>query len=373
MDLLEYQGKTLFHRYGIPIPKGALWPEIPECAGPFVLKAQVASGKRGKRGGIRFADDRKIAGQAVQEMESLSFEGETVAAIYVEQCLDIAREIYLALAIDRDRRCPVLLASAEGGIDVEDAPEGSLLRLPIHTFLGLRGFHVSAVARWLGVEGQTGEQLAEVVHALYALMLSEDAELVEVNPLVVSADGSVVAADAKVSLDDNAAFRRHPVEGASESSASRRSSFEQAVADAGAVGIEIDPDGDIIAVVSGAGLMMATLDILCEAKLRVRAVVDLGGSVLAGGEVLGRVFQAVVAAGPRATFLNAYMHTALCDELARMMIEAQRIAPLEGRVLVRLKGRNSDVGRSLLSDQGFDVFEDLGPAIETLTQARELV
>ncbi|MFC4352240.1 ATP-grasp domain-containing protein [Fodinicurvata halophila] len=373
MDLLEYQGKALLHRHGIPIPKGALWPDLPGCEGRIVLKAQVASGKRGKRGGIRVLDGPETAQDAVREMESLIFDGETVSEVYLEECLDIARELYLAFAVDRDRRCPVLLASPEGGIDVEEAPADALLRLPIDPFLGLREFHIAAAARWLGVGVEAREQLAGVVRSLYSLMISEDAELVEINPLVVTGDGNIVAADAKVSLDDNAAFRRQAITESREPSQTRMSQLEQAVAEAGAVGIEIDPDGDIVAVVSGAGLMMATLDILCQAGLRVRAVVDLGGSVLAGGEVLGRVFQAVVAAGPQATFLNAYMHTALCDELARMLIEAQQIAPLEGQVVVRLKGRNSDAGRSLLADQGFEVFEDLAPAIQALTQSRELV
>ena len=367
MDLLEYQGKALFRRHGISVPSGSLWPEEPDFDGSLVVKAQVAAGGRGKAGGIRFATDKREANLIAGDMQNGSLNGRPVQAVYIERRLDIRRELYLALAIDRDRRCLTLLVAAEGGVDVEELPHGGLLRIAIDPLLGLRDFHVAAALRCAAVDDAQQPALAGVVRCLYRLAIEEDAELVEINPLVITADGDVVAADAKVVLDDNAWFRRKPLNHELPTShLGARSPLESEIAAAGAVGVEVDPQGELVAVVSGAGLMMATLDLLCEQGLRVRCAVDLGGTVLAGGEVLSRVFEAVGAARPRVTFLNAFMQTALCDEFARMLLDAQQRKPLGGRIVVRLKGRNAEAGRDLLARQGFEVYEDLTPAIRAL-------
>jgi succinyl-CoA synthetase beta subunit len=295
-----------------------------------------------------------------------------VQAVYVEQRLDIRRELYLALAIDRDRRCLTLLVAAHGGVDVEELPDGSLARIAIDPLLGLRDFHVAAALRSAGLEEGQRPALAGVVRSLHRLAIGEDAELVEINPLVITGGGDVIAADAKIVLDDNAAFRRKPLdEEVSPAHHTGRSLLEAEIAASGAVGVEVDPHGELVAVVSGAGLMMATLDLLCEQGLPVRCAVDLGGTVLAGGEVLSRVFEAVGAARPRITFLNAFMQTALCDEFARMLLDAHLRKPLSGRIVVRLKGRNADTGRDLLARQGFEVYEDLAPAVQALVSSSE--
>lgn len=368
MDLLEHQGKALFRRHGIPVPAGALWPELPTEEGEMVVKAQVFEGRRGKRGGICFASSREDARDAARKMTGVRLGVNTVEAVYIEQRLDIAREMYLAIALDRDRGCPVLLASPYGGIDVEETPAGSLLRLPIDPLLGLRDFHVQAAVRGLGGAAGREEVIATIVRALHSLVVAEDALLAEINPLIMTGSGELRAADAKVTLDDNAAFRRTFTAGDPVAGAGNRTPLEAEIAETGAVGIEIDPDGDMVAVVSGAGLMMATLDILSEAGSRVRAVVDLGGSVLAGGEALSHVFNAVSRFRPRITLVNAYLHTAFTDELARMLVEAQRIAPLTGHTVIRLKGRGGDQGRAILAQEGFEVFEELAPAIAAATK-----
>jgi succinyl-CoA synthetase beta subunit len=372
MDLLEYQGKALFRRYGIPVPSGRLWPEQPDCGGALVVKAQVPAGGRGKAGGIGFAADWQEASRIAGDMHGRSLNGRQVQAVYVEQRLDIRRELYLALAVDRDRRCLTLLVAAQGGVDVEELPGGSLARIAIDPLLGLRDFHVAAALRSAGLEEGQRPALAGVVRSLHRLAIGEDAELVEINPLVITGGGDVIAADAKIVLDDNAAFRRKPLdEEVSPAHQTGRSVLEAEIAASGAVGVEVDPHGELVAVVSGAGLMMATLDLLCEQGLPVRCAVDLGGTVLAGGEVLARVFEAVGAAQPRVTFLNAFMQTALCDEFARMLLDAHQRKPLRGRIVVRLKGRNADTGRDLLAQQGFEVYEDLAPAVQALVSSTE--
>jgi succinyl-CoA synthetase beta subunit len=367
MDLLEHQGKALFRRYGIPVPSGRLWPEKPDWDGALVVKAQVPAGGRGKAGGIGFAADWQEATRIAGKMQGGSLNGRPVQAVYVEQRLDIHRELYVAMAVDRDRRSLTLLVSAEGGVDIEELPEDSMARIVIDPLLGLRDFHVAAALRGACCEKGERPAFVELVRSMHRLAIGEDAELVEINPLVITGGGDVIAADAKVVLDDNAAFRRKPLdEEVSPAHDSGRSLLEAEIAATGAVGVEVDPQGELVAVVSGAGLMMATLDLLCEQGLSVRCAVDLGGTVLAGGEVLARVFEAVGEAQPRVTFLNAFMQTALCDEFARMLLDAHRRKPLSGRIVVRLKGRNADTGRDLLAQQGFEVYEDLASAVQAL-------
>jgi succinyl-CoA synthetase beta subunit len=272
------------------------------------------------------------------------------------------------VVLDRDRRCLTLVHALGGGVEVESLPQEALTRVPVDPLIELRDFHVARVLEAAKVEGETRRAYGEVVRALYTLAVAEDATLAEVNPLALTADGGVVAADAKVTLDDNARFRRAaPDDGDAQAAAA--STLEQSLRATGAVGVEVDPDGDVVAVVSGAGLMMATLDLLVERGHKVRAVVDLGGTVLAGGEVLARVFAAVAAAGPRVTLLNAFMQTALCDEFARMLVQAQEMSPLRGGVVIRLKGRQADEGRRLLVERGFQVHEDLVPALDGLADA----
>jgi succinyl-CoA synthetase beta subunit len=372
MDLLEHQGKALFRRYRIPVPSGAVWPEQPDWDGALVVKAQVPAGGRGKAGGIGFAAAWQEATRMAGDMQTSSLNGRPVQAVYIEQRLDIHRELYLAIAVDRDRRSLTLLVAPEGGVDIEDVPEDSMARISIDPLLGLRDFHVAAALRGARCEMGQRPGFVELVRNVHRLAIGEDAELVEINPLVITGGGEVIAADAKVVLDDNAAFRRKPLD-ATFSSAhdTGRSLLEAQIAATGAVGVEVDPQGELVAVVSGAGLMMATLDLLCEQGLPVRCAVDLGGTVLAGGEVLARVFEAVGAAQPRVTFLNAFMQTALCDEFARMLLDAHRRKPLSGRIVVRLKGRNADTGRDLLARQGFEVHEDLAPAVQALLGATE--
>jgi len=369
MDLLEHQGKALFRRHGIPVPTGAVWPDLPSVEGELVVKAQVADGRRGKRGGIVFAKSPQDARDAARRMLGSRLETTAVQGVYTEPRVDIAHEMYLAIALDRDQACTVLLASPHGGTEVEDAPCGSLRRVPIDPLLGLRDFHVRAAVAGLGAVPQRRDEVARIVRALYELVITEDALLAEINPLAITTSGAVRAVDAKVVLDDYAAFRRAPVAPGAPRAAGNGTVLEESIAATGAVGIEIDPDGDVVAVVSGAGLMMATLDILSEAGTRVHAVVDLGGLVLAGGEALSRVFNAVSQSRPRKTLINAYLHTAFTDELARMLVEAQRISPLSGHAVVRLKGRNAQAGRVVLAGHGFEVFEELAPAISAVTNA----
>src|SRR5579875_131223 len=360
MQIYEFEGKRLFAAHGIPVPRGAVWPEFPAGVERYVAKAQVRSGGRGKRGGIRFIDGKAALATAVTALSGRSFDGDTVGCVYVEERLEIASEFYLAVAIAREARCRIILASPSGGVDIEAVPPDRLLKLPINPLLGLRPFMTRRIVDFLAVPTRTAAALAEIVSRLVALAAREDAELAEINPLVLTTDGKLIAVDAKVRLDGNARFR-HPEWQAYGRTAG--TPFEAAIEAAGSVAIEVDPAGDMIAVMSGAGLMMATLDLLTAQGQRVRAVIDLGGVVLRGAEGLTPVFRAVAALRPKLTFINAYLQTALCDELARGIAEAYAAAPFPGATVVRLKGRNADQAQGILRPLGFALHAELPAAL----------
>jgi succinyl-CoA synthetase beta subunit len=369
MDLLEYEAKRLFGRHGIVVPRGGLWPDPPAGLGPCVVKAQVRAGGRGKQGGIRFASSLSEARAAAQGLLGSAIGDAAVERVYIEERLDIARELYLAVTIDRDARCHTLLASSEGGVEVEAVAAGRILRVPIDPVMGLRPFAVRRVVRFLGPPDEAAEPLGATVQALYDLAMQEEATLAEINPLALTADGRVVAADAKVSLDDRAAYR-HP-DWSEFERAELGTLAERAVLRAGGVAAEVDPEGDVVGVISGAGLMMATLDMMVAHGIRVRCVIDMGGTPLGGSAGLIPIFEAVAAMRPKMTFINAYFHTALADSFARGVLDAAETAPLSGKLILRLVGRRAEEGRRLLAPLGFETHEGLVEAIAAVAAAAQ--
>lgn len=369
MELLELDGKALFAKHGIPIPAGAVWPDVPDVTGGLVVKAQLAHGGRGKRGGIQFADDAAAVAPLARQLDGFEIDGVRTQAVYVEEKLAIAREAYLSIVVDRDSGGHVLIAAAEGGVEIEALGKDQLLRLPIDPLIGLRPFHIAHVVRHLGATGEAAGAVAALIANLYALVRDEDAMMAEINPLVTTADGQMVAADAKVSLDANAAFRHGGY--ADFHQTDDRSPVERAVAETGGVAVEVDPQGEVIGVVSGAGLMMATLDIIAARGLKARCMVDLGGSVLRGPEGLATVFSAVFGLGAPLLFVNSYLQTGLSDGIAEGFRVANQAEPFAGQAVFRLKGRRLDEARAILKPYGHPVFTDFAEAIDALMQAAD--
>ena len=369
MQLPEFEGKRLFRRHGIPVPRGVLWPELPETPDGFVVKAQIAEGGRGKRGGIRFAATAPAAAAAAEALLGSVIGGHRVDEVYVEERLDIAAELYLSVVLDRGRCCYAILAAPRGGVDVEARAVEGLVRLPLDPLSAPGAAQLDRTVAALGLSGATADAARALVASLTRLVLAEDAQLAEINPLALTEQGALVAADARVVLDPNAAFR-HP-EWRGWSLPPEGSDVERAIAATGSVAVEVDPAGDILAVVSGAGLMMATLDMLVAGGGRPRLMIDLGGVVLAGAERIVPVLRAATKLAPKATFFNAYFQTALCDHFARALADAHAELPLTGAVVVRLKGRNDGAARRILEPLGFTVMSDLEPALAaTLAAAR---
>lgn len=357
MRLYEYEGKALLAQYGVPIPQGALWPELPHGGGPLVVKAQILSGKRGKQGGIRFVSGMDACATEVEGLMRSGIGEHPVERVYVEERLEIEHELYVAIVVDRDRWSPVILASPQGGVDVEEVPDAQMARLPIDPLLGLRPFAVRYVTNWLGLTGDVARQAAAVIYGLYEVFETADAELVEINPLVVTRDGRVMAADAKVTLDDEAAFR-HP-----ERPIGQRmgTAFERHCASRGTVAVEMD--GDVAIVVSGAGLMMATVDLLGAAGMRLLAAVDLGGTAF-GSPTLPEVIRLVIGLSPKVILINAFFNLAFCDILAQGIADGFRGERYGGRVVVRLRGRNLAEAKAILRPLGFTLVDELSDAID---------
>ena len=266
VKLAEWRGKDVFRRYGVPLPKGhvARSPEEAETLTregtvplPCVVKAQVLAGGRGKGGAVKFANTSAEAGSAALAILGLEFKGERVKEVLLEEKLTLSKELYVSLTLDRALRLPVLITSSRGGVEIESVGDAEIDRQPIDPFPGLTGYQKRRAAKVLGLTGGPAKSLDRLLEALWRLFNGEDAELVEINPLAVVADG-LVALDAKVIIEDDAAFR-HP-----EFAEIRddRTPLEEIAREKDIAFVQLD--GNIGVIANGAGLTMATLDVLQE-------------------------------------------------------------------------------------------------------------
>ena len=361
MRLLEFEAKRILAARGISVPCGAVWPLLPEVVDQYVVKAQIPEGGRGKQRGIAFASNANEAARVARQMLDRSIGGQAVRRVYIEERLDIERELYFSVRVDRDARAYSVLASPDGGVEVETVSVDRLLDVPIDPLRGLTPDVVPRVLQFLRITPALHQAAGATVAALVAAAAEEDAELIEINPLALTRDGKIVVADAKMTVDDNAAFR-HP--GWSDLTlAAADDTVEGRVRAAGATAVEVDPQGTVIAVVSGAGLMMATLDLLSAAGARVRFMVDLGGTPLADRRKLVPILTAMIGLAPVVLFINAYFQTALADDFARSIVDALEMSSMTSRVIVRLKGRNAEGARRILAPHRVEMYEGLAEGL----------
>jgi succinyl-CoA synthetase beta subunit len=346
--LLEHEGKALLARHGIPVPPGALLPGMPGD-GPFMVKAQMLAGGRGKAGGIRPAADATEARAAAAAMAGLVIGDEAVRGIYVERRLDIARELYLACRVDRDLGQVVVLAAPEGGVEIESVPPDRIHAFPVDPLIGLCEHTVAAAARALAGGTAAEAEVARIVRQAYAALVAEDAELVEINPLVVTVAGAVVAADAKVTLDEDAAFRH-----AGRRAIPDGTPFEEAARRLEVIGIELP--GEIAAMMNGAGMTMATLDQVTAMGGSIRALVELHGAMARGPAHLAEVIALMLTLRPKVLLFNVYFQFRNLETVAEGIALALRAAP-QGSVppvVVRMRGVKAESATRLLAP--FDIF-----------------
>ena len=355
MDLLEYQGKELFKKHGVPVPEGqhaATVAEAVEAAErlgyPVVIKAQVQIGGRGKAGGIKLAGDREEAEQHAEAILGMDIRGLTVHELYVEKASRIAEEYYAAIVLDRGAKKPMAMLSRTGGMDVEEiAAEDPTAMATLHVdpLLGFTEFQGRRLAFESGVAADVVRPVGSLLSGLYAVFVEEDATLVEVNPLLVTEDREVVALDAKVTIDGNAVYR-HP-DTAAFRNPSAEDPQEQMAKERGLTYVKLD--GNVGILGNGAGLVMSTLDVVAQAGGKPANFLDAGGGAKAE-EITNAV--EVILSDPKVTavLFNIFGGITRCDEVARGLVAAFSQIEVKVPFVVRLDGTNDEEGRRILSE-----------------------
>ena len=368
MNLHEYQSKQLFARYGIPVPNGHVASTPEEAAeaarrlggGVWVVKAQVHAGGRGKAGGVKLAktvDDVKAAatGMLGQRLTTKQTgpDGLPIHQVYVESGSKIERELYLSLLLNRDTSHIAFVASQAGGMDIEEVAAKTpdkIIRVEIHPATGIQGSHCRALAYGLGLTGKQVAQFEQVARGLYKLYVDCDASLVEVNPLIVNGDGDVVALDGKIGIEDNSLFRQKELVAWRDKSQEDEMEVLAGEADLNYVSL----DGDIACMVNGAGLAMATMDVIQLHGGSPANFLDVGGG--ATRERVTTAFKLILG-NPRvkAILVNIFGGIVRCDMIAEGVIGAARDLGLHLPVVVRIEGTNAPAGRKLLAESGLEL------------------
>jgi succinyl-CoA synthetase beta subunit len=370
MKLLEHEGKALLAKHGVPLPPGAIWPAVPESTGGWVVKAQVLAGGRGKRGGIRVAADRAELEAQAAALSGGRLGDEPIHAVWVEQKLEIAREYYLAALVDRDLGRVAVIASAEGGVDIEQVGREKIFRVDVDPLIGIAAFQVQQLRRSLGLEGELAKQFQALVLATVETLVEEDAELVEINPVIATTGGRLVAGDAKVLLDDDA-VSRHPKR-SSPVAWSSDSAFMQRCRELDVIGVDNrrrapPPRRPSVSILgNGAGLTMATYDQVTLSGLDVAGAIELHGALARGVEHTANVFEAFFLLEADVLFVNAFYQLRSTDALANALVMAlgRPGAPERNRVVCRMRGVNQQASRAILEQAGVFYSPSLREATE---------
>ena len=354
VKLTEWRGKEIFRGYGIPLPRGAVVRSREEAVAaaqsgtvplPCVVKAQVLAGGRGKGGAVRFANTADEARSATSAILGLEFKGERVREVLLEEKLPIGKELYLSFTLDRGLRLPILISSAQGGVEIESVDDAAIDRQPVDPFPGLTSYEKRRAAKHLGVSGPGRASLDRLLDGLWKLFVAEDAELVEINPLAIVGDG-LVALDAKVIIEDDAAFR-HPEYAEIRDD---RTPLEEIAREKEIAFVQLD--GNIGVIANGAGLTMATLDVLKEFGGRPGVFLDLGGTD--DPKKVTEAFLLMAQAHPKAVFLNIFGGVTKCDTVAKGLVEAMGQVPIPERfpLVARIRGNNEKEGIEILQKAG---------------------
>jgi succinyl-CoA synthetase beta subunit len=354
MDLFEYQGKQFLARHGVEVPSGGVADTVEEALAkaarlgyPVAVKAQVRTGGRGKAGGIKVAHDPDELATHAGSILGMDIKGHTVHRVWVERGTVPAEEYYASLTVDRGNRCYLVLLSARGGVDIEEvaaAEPEAIVRERVSASTGLSRDHAQAIVDAAGLAADVGDQAADMLVALFGALTEGDAELVEVNPLAVTADRRLVALDAKVTLDGSARFR-HP-EWDGWATAEWHDERERRARERGLNYVGLD--GTVGVIGNGAGLVLSTLDVVDQVGGSAANFLDVGGG--ASADVIAAALE-VVDSDDRvqAVLVNIFGGITRCDEVARGIIDALDRVELRSPIVVRLDGTNAEEGRALLA------------------------
>lgn len=369
MNLNEYQAKRLFGQYGVPVPEGdvATTPDearaiAEQLGGKVIVKAQVLIGGRGKAGGVKLATDPADAAAKAKEILGMDIKGFTVHKVLIDPAADIADELYLAIMVDRSKRQPMIMASAEGGMDIEqvnaDTPE-KIIKVHINPTIGIKRHHSVQIASRMGLGADKFSGFHKVLAGLYNCFVSTEATLTEVNPLIIQGDGTFSAIDGKMTLDDSA-LGRHP-ELAAMRDPDALTENEIRAKEAGINYIQLD--GNIGCLVNGAGLAMTSMDVINFFGGEPANFLDIGGGAKA--EAVTAALNIILGdANVQAVLINIFGGITRCDEVAKGILEALKNIDTDVPFVVRLEGTNAVEGRQILADANL-------PTAVTLSEAAE--
>jgi len=366
MKIHEYQAKALLARHGVPVPRGevASTPEEAEAiakklCGSVVVKAQIHAGGRGKGGGVKVAQDadaaREIAGN-ILGMTLITHqtgpEGRVVKKVLIEETLPIERELYLGIVLDRVIGKNVFMASSEGGMDIEEVAHSTperIIKEPLEPGLGLLPFQARKLAFAIGITGPAVNLAAQAMIALSKAVEEFDASLAEINPFILTKDGKVFALDAKMNIDDNAMFRHKDLAGLRD-----LNEEDPLEVEASKFGLNyIKLDGSVACMVNGAGLAMATMDIIQYAGGTAANFLDVGGG--ANAEQIKNAFRILLSdSAVKAVLINIFGGILRCDTLATGVVAAARELSIKVPIVVRMEGTNVELGQKILLESGFN-------------------
>ena len=380
MKIHEYQAKAILAEYGVPVPRGEMATTAQEAGeiarrlgGTVVVKAQIHAGGRGKGGGVKVvknADDAENVAKNMLGMQLVTHQtgpqGQQVGRVLIEQGLQIERELYFGLLIDRSAQCPVMMASRAGGMDIEEVAEKTpelIVREYIDPAIGVGGFQARKLAFGIGLEGPQVAKAVKVISALYDAFVGTDASLVEINPLIVTAGGDLLALDAKVTFDDNAMFRHAAFKDLRDLSEEDPLEIEASKFSLNYIRL----DGNIGCMVNGAGLAMATMDIIKLAGGEPANFLDVGGG--ANAEQIKNAFR-ILMMDPdvKAVLINIFGGILRCDVLAAGVIAAVKELGVPVPIVIRMKGTNVEEGKKMLAESGLNF-----TSADTMGEAADLV
>lgn len=384
MNIHEYQAKALLGKFGVSVPRGrvAFTPaeavEVAQELGGsvWVVKAQIHAGGRGKGGGVQVVNSHDEVSATTEKMLGMNLvthqtgpQGKEVKRVYIEEGCDIARELYLSLLLDRATGFITVIASTEGGMDIEEVASSTpekILRVAIDPATGAQAFHARKLAFGLGLEGPQIRSVAKFLGGMYQAFTELDASLVEINPLVVTGEGELVALDAKMNFDDNGLFRHQDITDLRDEDEEDPAELEASRHDLNYIKL----DGSIGCMVNGAGLAMATMDIIKLFGGEPANFLDVGGGATA--ERVTTAFKIILSdTNVKGILVNIFGGIMRCDVIAAGIVEAAKEVDLNVPLVIRLEGTNVELGKSILSESGLDIVsaDDLSDAAEKVVRA----
>jgi succinyl-CoA synthetase beta subunit len=347
MKLFEYQGKELFRKYDISTPKGKLVrneKDFNNLTFPIILKAQVPIGGRGKAGGIKIAQDSNDAEEKLSKILGMDIRGYTVGKVLAEEKVDINKELYLSISLDRTKQMPLIMLSAEGGMSIEAVADHKIFKEWVNPLIGLQLFNIRRILGNLSLDKDVSKKIGNIISKIYRLFRDYDCELVEINPLIITKNSDIIALDSKVIINDDAMFRHSDViPEILELTPLENEAKEKNIS-------FIQLDGNIGVIANGAGLTMATLDALTHYNGKGGVFLDLGGTD--DPEKVKQAFELMKKAKPEVIFLNLFGGITKCDTVAKGVKSVISKEGIDCPVVTRIKGMNENIAKEILKDAG---------------------